>query len=220
MKKLRALKIGVMIFGILGASLLVFLVIHFHTTYKSIFRLSHEEVTELFENNISGCSRISECALLPGDILVRRYITPRTWFMDKIANPYFTHAAWYLGDGKIIEAVGTERPPIKDIQINMLSETDWTDEGIESWVILRPAGIEQEFPVIKANLEAIAVDSEYRFGLPKKGEKITNCADIIYEQLNILPNSTGFQTTRIVSPDYLFSLAFNNPDKFEIVGYF
>lgn len=109
-----------------------------HKLYAGIFRLSAEQVFQSLPDTAGKCKTIGDCELLPGDILVRRYITNRTRLFDTLAHPYFTHAAFYLGGGKIVEAVGTENSAEDDIQIAELSNSDWFDAGTENFAIIRP----------------------------------------------------------------------------------
>ena len=77
-----------------------------------IFRLSPYDVSLRLPHSPSSCTHISECDLLPGDILIRRYITSRTTVFEHIIHPYFTHSAFYMGNDQIAEAVGSEENPI------------------------------------------------------------------------------------------------------------
>jgi len=151
--------------------------------------------------------------------LIRRYITSRTWLVDKLAHPYFTHSAFYLGSDQLVEAVGTEKYSKDDIQIDILSKSDWLNFDVNNFVVIRPKNYSQKLDKIKSNLINIAEDPEYIFGLPEQGYKRTTCADLIFEQLfheNVIRVSN---VPNIITPDYLFWLAINNPADFEIVGY-
>jgi hypothetical protein len=190
-----------------------------HKIYSDIYRLSIQQISDSLSGVISECTKISECQLLPGDILIRRFITQRTWLIDKLAHPYFTHSAFYLGNDKIVEAVGTEEHPVDDIQIASLSKSDWEDADIEVFVIIRPHYSTQQLATIESNLEAIARDPDYIFGLPKRGYKRTTCADLIFKQLSIEKIINVHSIPWIITPDYLFSVAIENQTSFEIVGY-
>ncbi|OGI94541.1 hypothetical protein A3A03_01595 [Candidatus Nomurabacteria bacterium RIFCSPLOWO2_01_FULL_40_18] len=198
---------------------IIFGVNFFYKFYNDIFRLSSRQIQETLSTKISSCKKIIDCKLLEGDILIRRYITERTWLVNKLAHPYFTHSAFYLGNDQIVEAVGTEKNPEDEIQIATLSKSDWFNNDVENWVIVRPKNITQKFNVIKNNLINIAKDKEYVFGLPEQGHKKFTCADLIFNQLkeNSLVNISN--APKIISPDYLFSLAVQNPTNFEVVGY-
>ena len=126
---------------------LVFSVFWTHKIYTNIFRLSSDQISSSLLGVISQCKKINDCKLLPGDILIRRYITSRTWVFDRFVRPYFTHSAFYIGNDQIIEAVGKEKSPIHDIQIVALSTSDWFDPGIESWVVIIPKKIAKNFVV-------------------------------------------------------------------------
>lgn len=178
--------------------------------YRNIFRLSEKEVNSSLNNKRLECISIKKCTLLPGDILIRKYTTKRTWLIEKIANPYFTHSAMYLGNDQIIEAIGNEKNSKDDIQIDTLSKSDWMDTDIEKLIIIRPLNINTKFTIIKENLENIAKDPDYTFGLPKQGNKKTTCSELIFEQLkneDLLPKE---KYPELITPDYLFYIATNN----------
>ncbi len=190
-----------------------------HEFYNSIFRLSSDQISNSLIDTIPQCKKINDCKLLPGDILIRRYITSRTWLVDKLARPYFTHSAFYLGNDQIVEAVGTEKNPEDEIQIAVLSKSDWLFDDVENWVVVRPKNITPKLDTIKNNLIKIAEDPDYKFGLPQQGNKRATCADLIFEQLhneNIIDVSS---VPKIITPDYLLWLVMQNQKDFEIVGH-
>ena len=181
--------------------------------------MSLNQISNYLIDAPSQCKKIIDCKLLPGDILIRKYMTQRIWFIDKLLNLFFTHSAFYLGDDKIVEAVGPEKNPKDDIQVVTLSSSDWLNSDVNDFVIIRPKNYLWKLERIKRNLKYIAEDPEYRFGLPKWGTKRATCADLIFKQLldeDIVSAST---VPEILTPDYLFWLAENNPNDFEIVGF-
>ncbi len=187
--------------------------------YKKIFRLSYDEVTNSLTNDVFQCVKIIECKLLPGDILIRRYITQRTFLFNKLANPYFTHSAFYLGDDQIVQAVGKEKNRDDDIKIEKLSKSDWFNFDMNNFVIVRPKNYNNKLDIIKNNLINIAQDKDYIFGIPKKENKKLTCADLIFKQL-FSENIVNIQNIPdMITPDYLFFMANNNQSDFEIVGY-
>lgn len=189
-------------------------------TFVNVFRLSHNQVSVVLQNKQSFCKKLKDCKLITGDILIRRYITDRTWLFDKLANPFFTHSAMYLGDDKIIEAVGNEKLNQDEIVINDIIKSDWYDTGIESWVIVRVKNIPSKITKIKKELEDIAMDPEYSFGLPTKNHKQISCSDLI---LNPLISNGVIQIESkpaVITPDYLFWLAISEANDFEIMGYY
>lgn len=190
-----------------------------HKLYSNMFRLSSYQVSASLYNATTKCRRISDCNLSPGDILIRRYVTERTRVFDKLVHPYFTHAAFYLGNDQIVEAVGTERKPEDEIQIATLSKSDWFDTELTSFIIIRPNYSTGRLEDVSKSLLQIANDPDYQFGLPKVGEKRTTCADLIFEQLVDKHIVTVSNYPEIITPDYLFSLTINNPSTFHIVGY-
>jgi len=187
--------------------------------YSDIFRLSPNEISRSLSGSTFQCKKLQDCLLLPGDILVRRYITERTWLFDTMIHPYFTHSAFYLGDDKIAEAVGEEKNPADDIQIAEFSKSDWFNSDIESFVIIRPKNYNGKFENVKEDLEKVAEDPDYRFGLPKHGKKVTDCADFIVTPLLEEGIFTFRNAPQYISPDYLFSAAIKSQSDFEIVGF-
>ncbi len=211
--------LGVFIIGSILAVLLC-VSIRVHKLYFNIYRLSVYQISDSMSNVIPQCTKISDCKLLPGDILIRRYITQRTRLIDKLAHPYFTHSAFYLGNDQIIEAVGTEKNPIDDIQIAKLSTSDWMNTDIESFVIVRPSYSPRQLNSMEIDLQSIAKDPDYIFGLPKLGYKRTTCADLILKELLTENVVTAQKVPWIITPDFLFSLASENRSSFNIVGYY
>jgi len=190
-----------------------------HQFYDSIFRLSLDQVSNSLVPIVPQCKKVIECKLLPGDILIRRYITSHTWSFDKFINPYFTHTAFYLGNGYLVEAIGTQKNSEDEIRIVTLEESDWLNTNMDNFVIIRPKNYSLKLDIIENNLKNIAEDADYIFGFPKQGHKRAMCADLIFGQLsdqNIIndPNSP-----KIITPDYLFWATKNNPNDFEIIGY-
>jgi len=187
--------------------------------YNGIFRLSSDQISNSLIDTMPQCKKIKDCKLLSGDILIRRYITSRTWLVDKFTHPYFTHSAFYLGDDQIVEAVGTEKDPADEIQITTLSKSDWLNFDVNNLIIIRPKNHSRELDIIKSNLTNIAEDPNYTFGLPKQDYKKATCADLIFKQLfdeNIIH---VYSPPKIITPDYLFFATKNDPDNFEIIGY-
>jgi len=202
----------VLIFIVFGVNLI-------YKFYNDIFRLSYNQVQKSLSTKISPCKKIIDCKLVSGDILIRRYITERTWLVDKLAHPYFTHSAFYLGDDQIVEAIGTEKNPKDEIQIATLSKSDWLYSDVKNFVIIRPKYTTEKLETIKRNLKNIAEDPDYKFGLPQQENKRATCADLIFKQLydaNIVNVSS---VPRIITPDYLFWLSIQNQRDFEIIGY-
>jgi hypothetical protein len=201
----------------------IFLIFNVYSVNKirdNIFRLSSDQVLNLLKESDTQCNKIKDCKLLPGDILIRRYITKRVWLIDKLAHPYFTHSAFYLNDNQIVEAAGVEKNRTDDIQIATFSESDWINFDVNNFVIIRPKERHSEkLGTIRSNLKNIAEDRDYRFGLPKQGHKRATCADLIFQQLSDEKIINTLDTPKIITPDYLFWVLKNNPNDFEIIGY-
>jgi hypothetical protein len=138
--------------------------------------------------------------------------------MDRLAHPYFTHSAFYMDNDLIVEAVGTEENPQNEIQIASLSKSDWFNEDVNTFIIIRPKNYGSSLALIKMDLEEIANDPEYTFGLPGKEQKKLTCADLILNQLQDKNIVEILNTNKIVTPDYLFYTLTSNPN-FEVVGY-
>ena len=201
----------------LGITVLIFLGLH--QIYTSIYRLSLGQISNYVSSVKPTCTTIKECQLLPGDILIRRYITSRTKLFDSLTHPYFTHTAFYMGNNSIIEAGGNEINKAEEIKELQLSSSDWFADDIPSFIIVRPRNYHGKLPIIQDNLKKIADDPQYRFGLPLFQAKTTTCSDLIYSQLVIEHMVAGEHHPSIITPDYLFWIMMNNPNDFEIIGY-
>lgn len=187
---------------------------------KDITRLRKYDVELFLSNKQSECKKLNECQLISGDIIIRRYITSRTWLIDKIAHPFFTHSAIYLGNNQIAEAVGTEKDSKDDIQVGDIRKSDWLDSDIESWVIIRPKYSETNLKEVLTDAVNIAEDPDYKFGLPDGGNKRTSCADLIYSELIKYKVIVDTHVPQIVSPDYLFmKTVMQKPNEFKVVGF-
>lgn len=188
--------------------------------YKNVFRLSYEQIVLSLEKTASTCQKFSECALVPGDILIRRYVTNTSDLFSKYLNPYFTHSAMYLGQDEVFEALGNTETPENQIKISKLSESDWFDEKMKNFVVVRPINISDKLYRIDSRLRDIANDPEYVFGLFDETKKSASCSDVILKQLvkeKIVKNSSNLPWA--ITPDYLFWIAINNSRDFEVVGY-
>lgn len=186
---------------------------------KNIFRLSSTQVIHILTTENSSCGTLDKCKLVPGDILLRRYITKRTWLMDKLARPYFTHAAMYLGNNQIVEAVGTENNPEDDIQVANLTNSDWLNFDMSDWVVVRPKNIGTSMNLIEKNLRSIASDPEYKFGLPEQGLKRTTCSKLIVDQLVLGGIVSTENMPTMITPDYIFYMTQNPMSGLDIIGF-
>jgi hypothetical protein len=215
-------KVKLLIFFIIGI-ILLFLIFSFcfvNKIYINVFRLTSDEISIFLSDVKPQCTEIVNCELLPGDILIRRYITKRTWLIDKLANPYFTHSAFYLGDNQLVEAVGREKDKKDDIKIVDLSTSDWFNSDINNFVIIRPKNYFSKLDIIKSKLINIAEDPDHIFGFYRQGYKRATCGDLIFRPLfdekiiNVFSNRP-----KIITPDYLFWVLVNNCNNSEIIGY-
>jgi hypothetical protein len=168
-------------------------------------------IAEIVESKEVTCDSLTACNLMPGDILIRRYVTKRTYIFNLFLKPYFTHSALYLGEGKIIEASGTEKDSRDDVSIRDISTSDWMDSDIESLVVIRPKKYtKQTLQESIQKLKNIADDPTYVFGFE---EGNTSCSELIYRNSPQLFNTVVPEEV-IITPDYLFSMS--NDDGFEI----
>ncbi len=215
----KALKIIGIIFLIIfiGIGILVFRGFLF---YKNVFRLSYEQINTSLEQTSFECRKFTDCKLQPGDILIRRYVTPVTTLVDETLNPYFTHSAFYLGNDEMFEALGNYLGPEDQIQITKLSESDWIDSEMVNFVIVRPKNYNGKLENVSKKLIEVANDPEYVFGELKEGRKTASCSDIILkfliedEIIAELPDKP-----KIITPDYLFFATERDDPDFQIIGY-
>ncbi len=188
--------------------------------YKSVFRLSYEQIHSTLRETNPVCVKFSECKLEPGDILIRRYITHVSDLFSKTLNPYFTHSAVYLGNDELFEALGNYLPPKDQIQITKLSESDWLDEEMENFVVVRPKNYNNKLDTISSNLREIANNPDYVFGILDENKKTASCSDVILKQLvseGVMVESSA--KPWVITPDYLFWKSQASKESFEVVGY-
>ncbi len=213
-------KVGVTSFFLTVVGVSFYFIDFYYKVSATVFKISPEYVTSILQKKTSACKKIIDCSFVEGDILVRRYITKRTWLIDKFTKPFFTHSAMYLGSNKIVEAVGNEKITQDEIVISDLTTTDWYDAGVESWVIIRPKNISNKMAKIKGELENIASDPEYSFGIPIKNRKQLSCSDLVLNPLisnNVIKITS---TPELITPDYIFWLGVNDTEDFEVFGYY
>ena len=221
-QNIKAFYIGVAIILCIGALLWMMSPLQYffeiYTSRSNIFRLSKQEL----DKSLSGeklCPSVAVCPLQSGDILLRRYVTTKTKDFDNYLHPYFTHSAFYLGEGEIVEAVGTEKRKEDEILVENINETDWEDRYIERLVVIHPHYTKDALSRIKTNLITIADDPQYRFGLPKADNKMTTCADLIFKQLYLQRMIPIYRQPKMITPDYLFWVMVNNTNDFETINY-
>ena len=188
--------------------------------YKSIFRLSYEEIHTSLEKTPTQCKKFKDCKLLPGDIFVRRYVTNFTDVVDVMFNPYFLHSAIYLGNDEMFEVWGSREPLENQIVISKLSKSDWLNNDMTNFVIFRPKNYYGKLDKIISEFKNIANDPDYVYGTYNEKNKKASCADVILKKLEgdgILTKSQN--EPRIITPDYLFWAIKNDGSNFDVIGY-
>lgn len=171
--------------------------------YSRIIKTNRSEIQERFQKEVIYCKDLATCNLKKGDMLIRRHVTKRTYIFNELLNPYFTHTALYIGEGKIVEASGVEYDRKDDISIKNLSETDWLDKDIEALAIIRITGYKEiDFDNDIKKISAIAEDQNHVFGF-EKGE--ISCAELLYRNISY-PLFKKVPIEMIVTPDYLFKI--------------
>jgi hypothetical protein len=178
-------KILKIIGGVLAAITVIFGIILFrgYRFYNSVFRISYEEANNALLDAAPQCTKLSECNLQSGDIIIRRYVTPVTKLFDETLDPYFTHSALYLGDDEIFEAVGNYTDPQDQITIDKLSQSDWFDAQLEDFVVIRPKNYNGKLEETVSALKNMADDPSYVFGIFNEQKKTASCSDSIFFQL-------------------------------------
>jgi hypothetical protein len=188
--------------------------------YNSVFRLTKEELVGYTKDVPVQCRKFSNCKLMPGDILIRRYVTQKTQLLDQFFHLYFTHAAVYLGNDELFEVIGGDETPQDQIIVMPLNKSRWINEDMSNFVIIRPKNDAAHIDSVITNLRKIAADPDYVFGLAENGNKKTSCGDIIVKVFS----SEGMikdmhDEPKIITPDYLFLVTQRDKTNFEIIGY-
>ncbi|MDD4409225.1 MAG: hypothetical protein PHW52_01055 [Candidatus Pacebacteria bacterium] len=179
-----------------------------------IYVISDEEVRSSLSGRSSSCLKIIDCPLLPGDILLRNYPTNRTRLYEAIFNPYFTHSAIYYGDGLVIEALGDDPDDSREIQIRGINETDWLNEDMVEWVVIRIKSDKEVIDRMREKAKEIAEDDTQIFGL---GKNKHTCSGLIAERL--IEEGLVVSEKDEISPDRLFRYAIDHGNAFEIVAF-
>jgi hypothetical protein len=205
------------IFLVLIVLLIVIKTVHYART--NTFRLLPAEVSQILSGKTSSCLKMKDCNLQPGDILLRKYVTKDSWLTDTVVGIHFTHLGFYLGNDQTVEAHGKEKDHKDDIRTDIFSTSMWAQDDIQDWVVIRPKKYGSKINAVKNNLLSIANDPNYVFGIPRTGFKRVMCADFIFDELVKQNIVTSQGASKIITPDYLLSVAKSHPNDFEIVGY-
>ncbi len=200
--------------------ILLLIATHVYSRWQSnIFTISKSEVLHIVSDFESECDYFNECHLIPGDILLRKLSTSRTRFLESFADIYFTHTAMYIGDGKIIEAIGRERIASEEIQTIILTDSDWATETLATWAIIRPNYTPALQTAVITTLKKIATNDAYRFGFYSPENKRFSCADLLLHQLHENGVISEIDFSQIITPDYLFWLATEKPSSLQLISY-
>jgi hypothetical protein len=190
-----------------------------HYARTNTFRLLPEEVYQMLGDKTSRCTKMKDCDLQPGDILLRRYVTKDSWLTNTAVGINFTHVGFYLGNDQTVEAHGREKNHKDDIRTDVFSTSMWAQDDIQNWAVIRPKKYGEKINEMKSNLISLANDPNYVFGIPRTGYKRVMCADFIFNELLRQKMVTSHDAPKIITPDYLLLIANNHPDDFEILGY-
>lgn len=187
-------------------------------TRALVFTLSPKQVDDYLAKSNSTCQNIEACEIMPGDIMIRKYSTSRTKLLEMFIRPYFTHSGFYYGNGIIIEAVGNEPDKNNEIIAQNLYTSDWTQQKLEKWVIIRPILPEAKMKEIGHKILAIANDQTYTFGIRLRDDKKYTCASLIFDQFE-KEGIVNSNKKIIETPDYIFKYAATHPEAFTIIGF-
>ncbi len=215
-------KIAKIILYFLGFVVIIFLSLfaYGYNFYRSVFRLSATEISNIISEQKPSCVNLKDCKLEPGDILIRRYVTSTSEIFNSYFKPYFTHSAVYLGNDELFEALGDDQTPEDQIKISRLSKGDWTRGNLIGFVIIRPKYSQNTLAEFENSLRKIANDPEYTFGPWNPSTKKASCSDSIYNEL--INNSIierDINPPKYITPDFLFWFTLNHKNEFEIIGY-
>jgi Tol biopolymer transport system component len=125
----------------------------------------------------SQTSKLNRCLVKAGDILVETGNTLEDWaFLRSIGGTYWTHAALYLGNGRIAQAAyWLPSEPAIEVRQEPIQNTGWWTGGVD-WAVVRPSGVSDAaiasavgYAFRKANADgqtvAGQIDESVRFGI-------------------------------------------------------
>ena len=159
---------------------------------------------------------LDTCALQPGDILIQKSNSLINTVFMGIGGTYFTHAAIYVGDGRIVEATGPFFSPAD--QVIEQSVNGWGSPAIYDWVVIRPETTDDikqtavDFAKAKANATAPIVT--YSISANRDSQQDTYCSLLVWQAymqsgLDLEVDRGGTLSdiatlNRLVTPDDLF----------------
>jgi cell wall-associated NlpC family hydrolase len=161
-----------------------------------------------------GENGLDTCALQPGDILLQRWNSIENTILMTIGGTYFTHAAMYVGDGRVVEAVGPFARP--EDQVIERSVNWWTNPAIYDWVVIRPNATEQARLSAVSYMRAMAADPQVTYSIlaAKESDREVYCSQLVWRAyqrtgLDLEVDRGGTianiaTLNRLVSPDDLF----------------
>jgi len=129
---------------------------------------------------------LNTCELQPGDILLQKYNSLENLALMNVGGTYFTHAALYLGNERIAQAVGLFVPPAD--QVIEQSIESWTNPAIYDWVVIRPnttdAVKQSAVEYAKAKANATAPIVTYSIFASRSSQQDTYCSLLIWQAYN------------------------------------
>ena len=172
-------------------------------------------------------SGLDVCALLPGDILLKRGsmdlqcagAEEREWIED-IGGTYFTHSALYVGNLMVAEAAGYACGPLElcdrsdEVHEIALQLTQfWTGKCVTDWAVVRPqaSGTEKQIAINYAVAKAREEGVVFAIAAPRDTENAFYCAKLVwssYKEAGVeVEASSGLCTIDLayfITPDDLY----------------
>lgn len=161
-----------------------------------------------------GANGLDTCALEPGDILLQRWNSLFNNVFMTLGGTYFTHAAMYVGEGRVVEALGPHVDP--DDQVIEHSVASWTNPAIYDWVVIRPSAGDEVREAAVTYMRAMAADPAVTYSLlaEKESDTTVYCSQLVWRAyqrsgVNLEVDRGGSLTdiaslNRLVTPDDLF----------------
>jgi len=128
-----------------------------------------------------GANGLDTCALQAGDILLQRWNSLANTIFMTIGGTYFTHAAMYIGDGRVVEAVGPFGRA--EDQVIEHSVASWTNPGIYDWVVIRPNATPEVRQSAVSYMRTMAADPQVTYSIlaSKDSLKEVYCSLLVWQ---------------------------------------